>query len=172
MPEPVSAWRRRAATAAVVAAVISCVGFPVRQAAIRAFDEMRGEPTSTAAAEAYLRAVFESGDSSAISRCLCSEDLDARFREARELRRQIEPYAVFGVRVESSGWRTVGSDGTVAAMVDLHFTRIDPTTGAVTTTSGTAHEWRFHTREERGLRGGWKVCRIDAPPLCDTYLRC
>ncbi|MFY1705004.1 MULTISPECIES: hypothetical protein [Micromonospora] len=158
--------------AALTAAAVSCVGLPAGRVVLRGFTAMRGEATSTAAAEAYLRAVFESGEGTEISRCLCGEDHDARFREARELRRQIEPYASFGVDVDATNWRRIGTEGTVAATVNLRFTQIDPGTGNVTFTEGTPTQWRFHTREEQGLTGGWKVCRIEAPPLCGTYLRC
>lgn len=29
---------------------------------------------------------------------------------------------------------------------------------------------RFRAKQERVIGGGWKACRIDAPPLCDNTL--
>ncbi len=165
-------WHTRIATAAAIAAALACVGVPAVRAVVRTAQAGAGEDTPVAAANAYLRAVFESGDSLAISRCLCSDNRDELFREARDLRRQVEPYTTFGVKVESSDWRTSDSDGTVSARVNLRFTQIDPATGSVTFTGGPVHEWRFRTRDDGGISGGWKVCDIDAPPMCDMHLRC
>lgn len=52
------------------------------------------------------------------------------------------------------------------------FTYVDPANGRVTFIKGTSHEWQFKTRKERGIQGGWKVCKVDAPELCGNYLRC
>ncbi|MFG1779016.1 hypothetical protein ACGFIR_00205 [Micromonospora sp. NPDC049051] len=169
MPLTARQWRRRAAVAAAVAFAVACIAAPIRQAVTRAIEAGRGEGTPAAAAEAYLLAVFQPDDSPDINRCLCGDNRDELFRQARDLRKQVASQATFGVRVETTNWHT-DSDGTVSAMVDLRFTEIDPT-GNVTLT-GATHRWRFHTTEEGGLGGGWKVCRVEAPPLCGTYLRC
>ncbi|MEU4779473.1 hypothetical protein [Micromonospora sp. NPDC023633] len=171
MPLTARQWRRRAAVVAAVAFAVACIGAPIRQAVIGAVEAGRGEKTPAAAVESYLLAVFEPDDNPDINRCLCSDNRDELFREARDLRKQVEPHATFGVKVETTDWHTDDSDGTVSAMVDLRFTVIDPQTGGVTFT-GATHRWRFQTTEERGISGGWKVCRVDAPPLCGTYLRC
>ncbi|MGC4767236.1 hypothetical protein ACLQ20_30750 [Micromonospora sp. DT46] len=169
MPLTARQWRRRATVAAAVAFAIACIGAPVRQAVTRAIEAGRGEKTPAAAAEAYLLAVFQPDENPDINRCLCGENQDELFRQARDLRKQVESQVTFDVRVETTNWQT-DPDGTVSAMVDLRFTEVD-STGNVTFT-GATHRWRFHTTEEKGLGGGWKVCRVDAPPLCGTYLRC
>ncbi|WP_433530459.1 hypothetical protein ACQPYA_30655 [Micromonospora sp. CA-263727] len=164
--------RARAATAVAIAVGIACVGVPAGQAVVRTIEAGRGEQTAAAAANAYLVAVFESGDSLDINRCLCAENRDKLFREALDLRKQVAPHAPFGVTVTSSNWQPNDTDDTVSALVNLQITQIDSTTGGLTFIEGTAHEWRFLTRKEQGMSGGWKVCRIDAPPLCGTLLRC
>ncbi|RLK24641.1 hypothetical protein DER29_2558 [Micromonospora sp. M71_S20] len=163
-------WRRRATIAAAVVFAVACIGAPVRQAVTRAIEAGRGEKTPAAAAEAYLLAVFQPDDNPDINRCLCGDNRDELFRQVRDLRKQVESRVTFGVRIETTNWQTDDSDGTVSAMVDLRFTEVDPS-GSVTFT-GATHRWRFHTTEEGGISGGWKVCRVDAPPLCGTYLRC
>ena len=167
-------WRARAVTAATIAATVACVGGPARWAVVRTFQAERGETTPAAAADAYLEAVFESGDSLEINRCLCGDARDDLFREARKLREQVESQANFGLEVESSDWHTSESEDTVSAMVNFRVTQIDPATGGVSFVEGPAQRWRFHTREEGGIGGGWKVCRIEAPPLCGagTVNRC
>ncbi|MFY1597115.1 hypothetical protein [Micromonospora sp. WMMD737] len=169
MPLTARQWRRRAMIAAAVAFAIACIGAPVRQAVTRAIEAGRGEKTPAAAAEAYLLAVFQPAENPDINRCLCGDNRDELFRQARDLRKQVESQVTFGVRVETTNWQT-DPDGTVSAMVDLRFTEVAPS-GSVTFT-GATHRWRFHTTEEGGFGGGWKVCRVDAPPLCGTYLRC
>ncbi|MER7420521.1 hypothetical protein ABT346_27700 [Micromonospora peucetia] len=165
MPLTARQWRTRALTAAAVAFAVTCIGWPVRQAVMGAVETWQGPKTPVAAAKAYLLAVFEPGDSPGINGLLCSENRDELFREALALRKQVEPHATFGVKVESTDWHTIDSGGGVSAMVNLRFTKIDPTTGDVTFTGGTVQKWQFHTKEERGISGGWKVCRVEAPPL-------
>ncbi|MFD2768401.1 hypothetical protein [Micromonospora eburnea] len=158
--------------AAVIVVALVCLGRPAWRAVVGTVEAVRGETTPIAVANAYLEAVFESGDDLGIDRCLCTEGRDDLLREARDLREQVKRQAVFDIKIESSDWRTTDSDGTVSALVNLQFTQIDPTTGNVVLVEGSPHEWRFHTRQERRVGGGWKVCRVDAPPLCGTYLRC
>jgi hypothetical protein len=174
MTPPVGRWRFRVATAAAIVLATVCVLGPARQSALRAFEAGRGEETPTAAAQAYLAAVFESGDSAEINQCLCADNRDELFRQARDLRKQVERQAGFGVRVETSNWQPIGTEeGTVTVMVSLRTTTIDPATGGVSFPGGDAHAWRFTATEEGGPTGdGWKVCRVDAPPLCGTYFRC
>ncbi|MGC4806624.1 hypothetical protein [Micromonospora sp. DT233] len=171
---PVRRWRSRAVAVAAVAFAVACIGAPARQAVVRAFEAGRGEQTPTAAAQSYLAAVFESGDSAKINQCLCADNRDELFRQARDLRKQVDQQATFGLRVETSGWQSIGSEeGTLTVLVSLRTTTIDPATGGVSFPGGDAHAWRFTAKEEGGLTGdGWKVCRVDAPPLCGTYFRC
>ncbi|MEU9505414.1 hypothetical protein AB0D32_03915 [Micromonospora sp. NPDC048170] len=169
MPLSARRWRRRATVAAAVAFAVACIGAPVRQAVMEAIEAGRGEKTPAAAAEAYLLAVFQPDDNPDINRCLCGDNRDELVRQAHDLRKQVESRVTFGVRIETTNWQT-DSDGTVSAMVDLRFTEVDRT-GSVTLT-GATHRWRFQTTEEGGISGGWKVCRVDAPPVCGTYLRC
>ncbi|MFG1760643.1 hypothetical protein [Micromonospora echinofusca] len=169
MPSTARQWRRRATVAAAIAFAVACVGWPVRQAVTRAIEAGGGEKTPAAAAEAYLLAVFQPDEHPDINRCLCGDNRDELFRQARDLRKQVESQVTFGVRVEATNWHS-DADGTVSAMVDLRFTEVAPS-GNITLT-GATHRWRFETTEEGGVGGGWKVCRVDAPPLCGIYLRC
>ncbi|WP_433388697.1 hypothetical protein [Micromonospora sp. KLBMP9576] len=171
-PSTARRWRTRAALAVALVIGVTCLGAQLRQGFMKTVEAARGEETPVAVANAYLRAVFETGDSADINRCLCGDNRDELFQQARALRKQVEPHAAFGVEVETSDWHTIDSDDTVSAFVSVRFTQIDPATGAVTSTGGTAHKWQFRTTKERGPSGGWKVCRIDAPPLCGTHLRC
>ncbi|TDB69730.1 hypothetical protein [Micromonospora sp. KC721] len=74
--------------------------------------------------------------------------------------------------MESADWKPLDSEGTVSALISFQFTLIDPTTGSATFMKGSQHEWRFQETQERGIDGGWKICRVDAPPLCGNHIRC
>ncbi|MEV6811821.1 hypothetical protein [Micromonospora sp. NPDC051296] len=173
-PHLARSWVVRAVIAAVAGVAALCLGVPAGfagWAAVKTAQAGRGEETPAAAAHAYLLAIFASPDGLGVDRCVCSNRRTDLLQEARDLREQMQ---VVGSRakVESTGWTTDDNTGTVSAMVSFRFTDIDPETGRTTFYSGTPHEWRFHTRQERGISGGWKVCRLEAPPLCGNHIRC
>ncbi|MFG1656876.1 hypothetical protein ACGFIY_10150 [Micromonospora chersina] len=156
---------------AVALGLMACLAVPAGWAVVKTVQAGQGEPTPIAAANAYLLAVFETQDGLGVDRCLCDELRADLLRDGRQLREQLAANAGPGVKVESSDWKTI-DDGTVSAMVNLRFTQVDAITGSVMLIAGTSHEWRFYTKQERGIDAGWKVCRVDAPPLCGTHLRC
>lgn len=164
-------WRVRASIAAAIT-LTGCLAVPAGWAVVKTAEAGQGEPTPVAAANAYLLATFASSDGLGIDRCVCSGRPRRALKTAQELRREFEAHAGDGVKVESFDWRESSSTGLVSAMVGFRFTRVDPETGSVTFISGTKHEWRFHTMREQGISGGWKVCRVEAPALCGTHIRC
>ncbi|MBL6277513.1 hypothetical protein JMF97_15240 [Micromonospora fiedleri] len=131
----------------------------------------RGEATPVAAADAYLLAVFASTDGFGVDRCVCDDRRSELLADADLMRRQV---AATGrdFKVQGTDWKAIAGGGTVSAQVKFIVTDVDAATGRVLFVHGTAHEWVFHTKRERGIDGGWKVCRIDAPPLCGTHIRC
>ncbi|MEV5690706.1 hypothetical protein [Micromonospora globbae] len=164
-------WRLRAAVAVAVI-LASCLAVPVGWAAIKTAEAGKGEPTPIAAANAYLLATFAwGGDGLGVDRCLCDSRRAELLEEAEQMRRQLAS-AGPGVKVESAGWKTIDSTGLVSAQVSFVFTEVDAVSGRTLFYKGTAHEWKFHTKQERGIDGGWKVCRVDAPPICGTHIRC
>ncbi|MFD2767246.1 hypothetical protein [Micromonospora eburnea] len=164
-------WRLRAAVAAAVV-LVSCLAVPVGWAAIETVEADRGEATPVAAANAFLLAVFNgSDDELGIRRCLCDDRESELLTEVRAWRTKVAA-AKSEIKVESSDWKALDSDGIVSATIAFRFAQVDEITGGVTFISGSRHEWRFHAKRERGIGGGWKVCRVDAPPLCGTHVRC
>ncbi|MEU5949623.1 hypothetical protein ABZ793_29265 [Micromonospora sp. NPDC047465] len=170
-PLALRSWRLRAAVAVAVA-LAACLAVPVGWAAVKTVEADRGEATPVAAAHAYLLAVFNgSGDELGIRRCLCDDREAELMAEARAWRAEVAAMNS-EIKVESADWKTVGSDGTVSATIAFRFTLTDQATGSVTFVRGSEHEWSFRVKQERGVGGGWKVCRVDAPPLCGSHLRC
>ncbi|MFI7509598.1 hypothetical protein ACIBSS_22530 [Micromonospora aurantiaca] len=170
-PHASRSWRLRAAVA-VAAVLATCVAVPIGWAAVKTVEADRGEATPVAAANAYLLAVFDgSGDELGIRRCLCDNRQSELLAEARALRAEVAKVKT-DIKVDSVDWKSLDSDGVVSALISFRFTLIDPTTGSVTFIKGSQHEWRFQATKERGIDSGWKVCRLDAPPLCGTHLRC
>ncbi|MGC4814118.1 hypothetical protein ACLQ29_26600 [Micromonospora sp. DT228] len=163
-------WKLRAAVAAAVV-LASCLAIPVGWAAVKTAGAGRGEATPVAAADAYLLAAFaEYGDGLGVERCLCDSRRDALLEETNKMREQLAATGK-SIKVESSDWREVDADGTVSVQIHLRFTDVAASGGPIFIV-GKSHEWRFKTKHERGLDSGWKVCRIDAPPLCGTHIRC
>ncbi|MFG3576763.1 hypothetical protein [Micromonospora chersina] len=139
---------------------------------MKTLDAGKGEPSPVAAANAYLLAVFSgSDDELGLRRCLCSGQEAELMAEAREWRAKVAA-ANSEIKVESSHWETLDANGTVSATIAFRSTHVDQFTGRVTFIRGSEHEWRFQTTQERGIDGGWKVCRVNAPPLCGAHLRC
>ncbi|MGC5330666.1 hypothetical protein [Micromonospora sp. DT62] len=170
-PLTTQSWRLPAAVAAA-AILAACLAAPVGWAAVKTVAADRGEATPVAAAHAYLLAVFNgSGEELGIRRCLCDSRQSELLTEARALRAEFARVNT-DAKVESADWKSLDSDGNVSALISFRFTLIDPTTGSVTFMKGSQHEWRFQATKERGIDGGWKVCRLNAPPLCGTHLRC
>lgn len=156
---------------ALVVVVAACLAVPAGWAVVKTAEASKGEATPIAAANAYLLAVFAwGGDGLGVDRCVCDSRRDELLKEAAHMRDQVTG-ADTGIKVEASDW-TTKSGGVVSAQVSFVFTDVDATNGQTLFYKGTAHEWRFHTKQERGIDGGWKVCRVDAPPLCGNHLRC
>ncbi|MGW1451173.1 hypothetical protein ACWCO3_23220 [Micromonospora sp. NPDC002411] len=138
---------------------------------MRTAEASKGEADPIAAANAYLLAAFaEYGDGLGIERCLCDSRRKDLLKEASKMRDQLSA-AGTGIKVVSSDWKEIDSDGMVSAQISLRFTSVDAA-GRTMFLAGSRHEWRFQTKEERGMDRGWKVCRVDAPSLCGNHLRC
>jgi hypothetical protein len=164
-------WRLRTAVA-LATILAACLAVPVGWAAVKTVEADRGEATPVAAANAYLLAVFDgSDDELGIRRCLCGSRQSELLTEARALRAELAKVKT-DAKVESADWKSLESDGAVSALISFRFTLIDPNTGSVTFMKGSQHEWRFQATKERGVDGGWKVCRVYAPPLCGNHIRC
>ncbi|MFI6332151.1 hypothetical protein ACIBBG_28050 [Micromonospora chersina] len=112
-----------------------------------------------------------SGDELGIRRCLCDDRESELLTDARNWRTEVAA-AKSDVKVEASGWKMLDGDGNVSAAIAFRFTMVDQVTGRVTFIRGSEYQWRFRAKRERGIGGGWRICRVDAPPLCGSHLRC
>ncbi|MFE0530625.1 hypothetical protein ACFW0V_23815 [Micromonospora parva] len=158
---------------AIIAALLAtgCLAVPAGWAVVKTAQAGKGEADPIAAANAYLLAAFaEYGDGFGVERCLCDSRRDDLLEETSRMRGVIKATGR-SIKVESSDWKRVDSEGTVSATIKLRFSEV-ATDGRPIFVVGAGHEWRFKTKQERGIDGGWKVCRIDAPPLCGTHIRC
>lgn len=169
-PHTARSWRVRAAVVTAVACA-ACLAVPAGWAVVRTVDAGQGEETPIAAANAYLLATFQAGGGTGVDRCLCDAHRSELLRQVDRMRDEVAASGA-DIKIEAADWTEGDPSGTVSARVNFRFTYVDPANGRVTFIKGTSHEWRFKTKKERGIQGGWKVCRVDAPELCGNHLRC
>jgi hypothetical protein len=111
-------------------------------------------------------------DEAAFSRVLCPERRGTLVAQADAMARDLREglagsgMSLFDVVTTGDRVSVAGNRATVETRVAFQFT---VGTGGTDFLRSTPRPWTF---DLRGGDGGWRVCRVTAPPICGAVLRC